>query len=210
MKRKNSLGKGMHTFSGRASTSSSAPARHQASRPRRNEAMPPTRPLGRARRGAPIRPRHWMPALKWRIWAPVTVAFRLMPHGTACSSDWPAARPRAPRASGLRRIEDRAGLRRARRAPRARAEGEAGSGACCCCCCRRCCCCCRCCFAFVCLYPCLYERCYLCTTQTNSTIRKRLQEREKGSLHLSSHTGLMQVLPEHPLADPITECSVTV
>ena len=35
-------------------------------------------------------------------------------------------------------------------------------------------------------------------------------ERERESLHLSSHTGLMQVLPGHPLADTITECSSTV
>ena len=32
------------------------------------------------------------------------------------------------------------------------------------------------------------------------------RERERESLHLSSHTGLMQVLPGHPLADPIREC----
>ena len=38
----------------------------------------------------------------------------------------------------------------------------------------------------------------------------RERERERESLHLSSHTGLMQVLPGHPLADTITECSVTV
>ena len=36
------------------------------------------------------------------------------------------------------------------------------------------------------------------------------RERERESLHLSSHTGLMQVLPGHPLADTITECSITV
>ena len=35
------------------------------------------------------------------------------------------------------------------------------------------------------------------------------RERERESLHLSSHTGLMQVLPGHPLADTITECSIT-
>ena len=37
-------------------------------------------------------------------------------------------------------------------------------------------------------------------------------ERERGreSLHLSSHTGLMQVLPGHPLADTITEFLITV
>ena len=38
----------------------------------------------------------------------------------------------------------------------------------------------------------------------------RERERERESLHLSSHTGLMQVLPGHPLADTITECSITV
>ena len=32
-----------------------------------------------------------------------------------------------------------------------------------------------------------------------------LRERERESLHLSSHTGLMQVLPGHPLANTITE-----
>ena len=32
------------------------------------------------------------------------------------------------------------------------------------------------------------------------------RERERESLHLASHTGLMQVLPGHPLADSITEC----
>ena len=35
-------------------------------------------------------------------------------------------------------------------------------------------------------------------------------EREREGLHLSSHTGLMQVLPGHPLADTITEYSVIV
>ena len=30
-------------------------------------------------------------------------------------------------------------------------------------------------------------------------------ERERESLHLPSHTGLMQVLPRHPLADTTTE-----
>ena len=40
--------------------------------------------------------------------------------------------------------------------------------------------------------------------------RERERERERESLHLSSHTGLMQVLPGHPLADTITECSITV
>ena len=49
-----------------------------------------------------------MPALKWRTWGPVTVAFRLMPRGMprraarapghGLRRDWPAARPRAPRA----------------------------------------------------------------------------------------------------------------
>ena len=39
---------------------------------------------------------------------------------------------------------------------------------------------------------------------------EREREGERESLHLSSHTGLMQVLPGHPLADTITECSVTV
>ena len=32
------------------------------------------------------------------------------------------------------------------------------------------------------------------------------RERERERLHLSSHTGLMQVLPGHPRADTITEC----
>ena len=35
---------------------------------------------------------------------------------------------------------------------------------------------------------------------------ERERGRERESLHLSSHTGLMQVLQGHPLADPITEC----
>ena len=34
--------------------------------------------------------------------------------------------------------------------------------------------------------------------------------RERESLHLSSHTWLMQVLPGHPLAITMTECSITV
>ena len=36
----------------------------------------------------------------------------------------------------------------------------------------------------------------------------REREKERG-LHLSSHTGLMQVLPGHPLADAITVRSIT-
>ena len=40
-------------------------------------------------------------------------------------------------------------------------------------------------------------------------LRERERERER-DIHLSSHTGLMQVLPGHPLADTITECSITV
>ena len=58
---------------------------------------------------------------------------------------------------------------------------------------------------------------YIVTVVLNIECRKpgqhqhtRERERERERVHLSSHTGLMQVLPGHPLADTITECSITV
>ena len=47
-----------------------------------------------------------------------------------------------------------------------------------------------------------------CVHRLNSRLleqRERERERER-VLHLSSHTGLMQALPGHPLADPKREC----
>ena len=46
-------------------------------------------------------------------------------------------------------------------------------------------------------------------TQLRTSLES-VSPRERESLHLSSHTGLMQVLPGHPLADTVTECSITV
>ena len=63
----------------------------------------------------------------------------------------------------------------------------------------------------LCVCVCVYARAYMHASILFFMLRYIWSsKRERESLHLSSHTGLMQVLPGHTLADSIIECFVIV